>query len=560
MATGSSSLASTSSFSRLLKGSKVISQYDPKLPVVLVSHGGSFKRSDFGLKRSLPRLTSPAIRVSHIDSPSTKLTDFQYASRELQFVKRWREAGVGITGGDLGQTDETEKIVQVAEPPGGCAWDTRTFEDVNYLKGIAETGRRRPIRLVEQERQQKKPRSYTRNQGTQSERAGVDPPVENTADQSTSTAASSEVASQPVASFPPDYLNLSESAFERFLHRLRELRPRYKAFLQTKLSPSQSLEDDDDDSNHKEATFLREMFRLAQLEPETKYQVGLLIDEFLAAEMGSQSHDPSLNNLHPRPHHSLGLSYAPPILYQMDVAARTIPSRVLGPPSSDTFRGARTPIGALGLVATTASSGIMGESSTHFQPDAEGQFNTDFGKLETRIESANLRQNSIINNDNSLGSVSRQQAAQDPTKTILDEEPILLNIYKAPNDSMMNIRDMAGPYRIGSQGWVARDTKTRTHKPMAEVSADELFYGPDNKDRYGYTKITPPNLGEFDRPDNVRGGRARNARQAAQEERGKDKEVNDLVNCRLRTVLHQFHGRLMRPLSRHFPLSQSCKD
>jgi hypothetical protein len=74
------------------------------------------------------------------------LTDFEYASREHQFVKRWREAGLGITGGDNGETSKAEEaysIHQVSEQAGASTWDRANFESVEKLQQIAKTGRKR---------------------------------------------------------------------------------------------------------------------------------------------------------------------------------------------------------------------------------------------------------------------------------------------------------------------------------------------------------------------------------------------------------------------------------
>ena len=454
--------------------------------MVYTSHGGSFKRSDFGLKRTLPRLTSPAIRVVHLDSPSTKLTDFKYASKQLQFVKRWREAGVGVSGGGTGDYDEREKVMQVAERPGGCAWDRSTFENVEELREIARTGMRRDQRLAKQKGDhERRVKIHTDLSSAPGEDSAVAA--------SLNSSASSELAPDlGLPSFPPDYLNLSEQEFARFVVQLRRLRPKYKAFIKAKLGNTDQFRQEEGDSS--EAALLRDMY-LLRSDVGSRNQLGLLIDEFLAREKGSQSHDPSLDSLRSLPHHSLGLSYAPPTLYQTDVATRSIPARILGSPSKGGTGTARTPVTAMGVVVRTSGAG--GYSPTIYYPDSQGYFSVEFGKWQTRIESASLRKNSISVDDGAPGVEERSKVEQDPTSTILDQEPIILKVYQAPVDNLAGIRNLAGPMRIGSQGWVNGSMrKTGSTTPL---SIEAIFHGKADDDIYRGNHLRPPNAAKFDK-------------------------------------------------------------
>lgn len=507
-ASSSTAASSTTSFARLLKASKVISQYDPAIPLVYTTHGGSHKRSDFGLKRALPRTRTPAIRVSHLDHPRTKLTDFEYASREHKFVRRWREAGIGITGGQSNDTDEARAVRQVAERPGGCGWDRSSFDSVEALREIARTGRRRAPK--------RQPTGHEYDFQEQRHRNVHEALTSNPSDaaNSASSAAAAAPPSTMAPTFSPDYVNMSEADFRRFLARLRSLKSKYQEHVLKTTQADFQLRGAQESVN---AVALRQFDR-AREDPWP------LIDSFLRQEFGSElPHDPILDNLHPLPHRSLGLSYAPPTLYQQDVAGRTLPARALLTAGATGGRGATTSV--MGLVTETSrqdlpSSANTGRNdlfvATTFEPDEDGYLNPQYGKFKAVVAKATLS----LGTEHAFSSASAADPVQTygPTNpnekqtTILDEAPIQISVYKATDDTFTRFRDLQNA-RIGSQEWVATDFTSRSSGTKAPHEFVSWFTPPDAWK--GQSRLAPPKVDQFTYPDRIKRRKAQQERAEA---------------------------------------------
>ena len=516
--------SSSTSFAKLLKSSKVISQYDPAIPsLVYTSHGGSFKRSDFGLKRALPRMKSPAIKVASLDSPTMKLTDFEYGSRELQFVKRWRESGAGISGHDpsgdysMGSAEEAykESMQKVAEQPGACTWDRENFTSIEDLKAYAKTGKPKGRKVAGQKQDQT--RQAQVQEALTSDRQQFAQPG-----QATST---SEV------SFSPNYLEMDDAEFELFLEEVKHLRPQYRRYAETQFNATQST-----------AHQLVFDVHNATTNPEQlKSRTGRRIDEFLNQHLGvSSENKSSLDHLRPRPHHSLGLSYQPPNLYQSDVANRAVPLRVLQEPRTSGFSGLSAtrnyPVSVLGTVSLTKTQDLLGAPNTaHYVPDAEGNLNTGYGKMEGRVEVATINPDYVRARSGQYDlyevaseSVNSFSAGRAPSsgvtpasRSILDEAPISIRMYAprktesaSSGQSQLTFRQKEGQEadnRIGGRNWVQYDPEAAMAAsrsvPVKDMSTKELFGQTAGNSRWGRNKISPPNPDELARPNGYPGAR-----------------------------------------------------
>lgn len=551
--------SSSGNFARLLKSSKVISQYDAQIPsLVYTSHGGSFKRSDFGLKRALPKLRSPAIRVAHLDSPQTKLTDFEYGSRELQFVRRAREANVAVGHADPYVTTHEGSLKGVAERPGASTWDTETFEDVEELKMVAKTGKRKAQREHEARRRQevldlvrKSIQEVDAQESTEAQRQE----------------GAGDAKPDAPAAFPPDFLAMEEETFQRFLSKLRALQPDFMQFMEEQHTRAQrdrterhrprqqgnSVQAEPYEASstlqsmrrlHPEAISLFSVFddgvKAAGQRGDTMQvsrRVGQLIDAFLAEHAGEKEHDPTLRTLKHRPHHSLGLAYVPPNLYRSDVSSRPFEARVLS--NTTIRRDARggdsscRPTSALGTVAAVPSGEYRGPTA-RYTPDTEGQMNVDFGKTITLIESVQV----AGQYDPATGRLTKKnhQEKRDTADsfanhvipdrresghTILDDDPLQISLYIDDTLKAVRFRQTNRDSRIGGQAWVATNTKKPDYRPVSERSTGELFYGGDNQYRDGAYKVTPPNPGRYS-------GQSEGAKRGKRDAEGQS-EVQDLL-------------------------------
>ncbi|KAK4703320.1 hypothetical protein P7C70_g2906, partial [Phenoliferia sp. Uapishka_3] len=97
---------SATSYSALIRRSKLAS-YQTSIDQVYSSYGAHLSRSNFGLKRPLPKASTsaaPYVRINRLDSVQ-KRTEFRKATREVLFVKKLEEAGTKIRGVDSARSD-----------------------------------------------------------------------------------------------------------------------------------------------------------------------------------------------------------------------------------------------------------------------------------------------------------------------------------------------------------------------------------------------------------------------------------------------------------------------
>lgn len=502
MASSSMSPASTS-FGRLLKSSKVVSQFDASIPLVYTTHGGSKKRSDYGLKRALPKIKTAAIRVHSLDNSMTKLTDFSYAARERCFVEGFRESNVKVGGYAPGETiQEQRSRVRIAgEGAGACAWDKKGFQSIEDLKREARVGKQ------SQSVQEGTSSSSTRTD--QVFRALIDSPKKGEAITSSSSfsprpSSSRDAKPQPQSDlqFAPDYLQMSNSQFDRLLHDLEALRPKFLDYLRSNniILPNperQQLSDVLQKAKHVE-------------------QWGGIIDDFLAQELPARDkktgsilrHDPKLNHIETSEHYAFGLTYATPNLYMSDQATRPLPVRWLDTANAKDSAGFRmtevpgAPVSVLGTVSNVARAELPG-TSTKWAADEQGNYIIDYGKGEARVEYAGIQHPSTkvgrASPDEQLYGVD-VGLVDHPSKkpTIMDEDVVQLKLYKAGK-----AEGSLKPTRIGSPEWVrAGNTQTSMEDKVSRGDVTGVF---GIQDSHSHRSIRPPGKNRYVGDPHIKG-------------------------------------------------------
>lgn len=496
----SSSMSSASgSFGRLLKSSKVVSHYDPSIPLVYTSHGGSKKRSAYGLKRALPKIKTAAIRVHSLDNSMTKLTDFSYAAREHCFVQAFKESNVKIAGPATSRNassleDQRSRLRAVGQPAGGCAWDKKNFQSIEELKKKAKAGA--PPEYVQQDA------------ATLAERAkqGFEALLPSASSQGSGISSSSEGSSAHALSsagqFPEDYLHMSEADFRNFLKRLQKLQAKFQEYLR--------LNSKTQETSPKQVQQV--MLRSAQDAANT---LGL-IDDFLAKEMPalkagsteSLHHDPKLNHIESLEHIALGLTYAAPNLYMSDQATRTLPLRLIDHSSGQdskgsAFEGGRGhPVASLGLV-THLKQNEAPKTATAWHVDDHGDYNLINGRGLARVEHAYIKppfalQKAASPDETLYGVEVSEIDNASKRQTIVDENVVKVNLYRA-GEGKGSLR----PTRIGSQEWVT----VQPARPMMEG----VVRGGDVTPMFYNSGITPPRPDRFKQDGHIPGRKSQDA-------------------------------------------------
>lgn len=487
MASSSMSPAS-SSFGRLLKSSKVVSQFDPSIPLVYTTHGGSKKRSDYGLKRALPKITTAAIRVHSLDNSMTKLTDFTYAAREHSFVKGFRESNVKLAGPD--QTTSLEgqrdRIKAAGQPAGACAWDKKNFQSIEDLK--------RKARYGDSSRYVKQDSATLSAREKQGLRALLAPASSSEAQASSSASDAAPLQSTssqdellPELRFPQDYLHMSEAEFNKFLVHLQKLQPKFVEYLRTSGYTGET------------GRILQKDILASTERPGDKLG---LIDDFLAQEMPALEaeskiplpYDPKLNHIESQQHFAYGLTYASPNLYMSDQATRALPARLLDvaiakDDKSSAFQGGPgQPVAILGLISSVRATEAP-RTPTAWHVDSSGKSNMEFGRGLARIEHAYVqppeKQRRAESPDEVLYGVEVDEI-DNPSKrpTIVDKGVVNVRVYRA-GEGQGSLR----PKRIGSQEWVeAKVERSRMEQAVESGNVGNIFQ---------LSNIEPPRQGRF---------------------------------------------------------------
>lgn len=504
-AASSSVSPAASSFGRLLKNSKVISQFDPSIALVYTSYGGSKKRSDYGLKRALPKIKTPAIRVHSIDSSLTKLTDFDYAAKEYTFVNRIKESNVKISGPSTARSAEGARLRMsaVGHAPGGSAWHKNSFESIKDLKERVRTGKTKAERKQSLEELFSR-RSTVVNALTSSGNVDSDSHLaessSSTSSQQPSTSVNgdsegtgildiSTASEEKLPSFPPDYLSMSPLKFEQFIQDLQTLRPAFLEYIGTRL-----------ELGAKGTPFLWSVLNSARTKQPNV--IGTLVDDFLAQHMPSPSattdssknrHDPSYDRIEANEHIAFGLTYAPPNLYMSDQATRPLPARVLDSMpenmKSNSFEVSDAdakgqPTAFLGTITATRDL----NNCTTWHLDNQGNMNIKYGADTVRVERAQIMHPANIGKaptvDEILHGIDVDQVGnRSKQPSILDQGTFRAKIYKHGEHSG-SLKQL----RIGSQEWVKDDRQ----EARSKRSVDSIF-----RSDYEKQNLRPPVYGKY---------------------------------------------------------------
>lgn len=294
--------SSASQFSKLLRRSKFAS-YDPSIAQIYTSYGGHASRGHFGLKRPLPKLArtrAPALTISAVDTPEYQ-TDWENAEDAEKWLKRWDDTGAPVTVD--GQSSWFE---QARETSQKWVCDSEFDRELEH----------RPTSIPGA--------SPVHN------RAFIDPS-----------------SSQMI----PFIEAMDPKQFERFLERLRRLRPQFQAYLEkTKVADLdaeqaqrlrelanlyQFKSDSADYKNNQEAIKSDIAYRksiplnmYAEGQPQAKYS--LAYKRFLAEVAEKRNTRPESKTLIGNAHPFAGLNYHHPSSLQNILTNPPVPGHILG--------------------------------------------------------------------------------------------------------------------------------------------------------------------------------------------------------------------------------------
>lgn len=519
MASSSMSPASTS-FGRLVKSSKVISHFDPSIPLVYTSHGGSKKRSDYGLKRALPKIKTAAIRVHSLDNSMTNLTDFSYAAREHCFVGGFRESNVKVGGPQVSESVEHQRsrIQAAGQAAGACAWDKKSFQSISDLKKKLRTGDLDATTLTAR--------------AQQGFEALVGPAVPSTRDSGSSVDKAGSLQDPSITDaikaslrFPQDYLHMSEAEFKHFLSKLKQLQPKFTEYLKT-------------------IGFMTESGRQLQIDllkvAESAADRLGVIDDFLAQELpaleaGSKkplAHDPKLDHITSKQHFAYGLTYASPNLYMSDQVTRPLPIRALEMSSSGESafgnKGGKA-VAALGTISITPRTELK-DVYTAWHIDADSAYNINHGKQEARVEYAHIQDPALMSQnrsspDETLYGVKIDEIDNPSNRpTVIDENVVGLKLYKSGQG-----KGSLRPKRIGSAEWV--ETSVERPQMATAIESGDLAGLFETEPR-----IRAPRNGLFMNPASIPGRKSQLKR-----DDNSDDPVNSLISKRQRPKKKRLH-------------------
>ncbi|EED82465.1 predicted protein [Postia placenta Mad-698-R] len=170
-----------SQFAALLRQSKFAS-FDPKIGQVYASFGGDAHRGNWGLKRPLPlRRRKATVTVRAVDSRQQQ-TEWKSAEQQHRWIQMWDEAGVSPRVPEGGPW--SRRLGQL----GGVQWDIDSEFGTSTRDGVQDDGGMA---------------------GALSDKSMAIPNIEA----------------------------MSEKEFERYLEKLRELRPAFRDFVLSKKVP-----------------------------------------------------------------------------------------------------------------------------------------------------------------------------------------------------------------------------------------------------------------------------------------------------------------------------------
>ncbi|KAI0797464.1 mitochondrial ribosomal protein subunit-domain-containing protein [Abortiporus biennis] len=258
-----------SPFVTLLRQSKFAS-FDPAIGQVYSSHGGHLSRGNWGFKRPLRlRRRNAAITVNSVDSREQQ-TRWHMAEGQSRWIRMWEEVGITPTLADNSNWDRT------LGPGGEVKWTVDTeFAPTNSETPVS----RNPLQ------------KYKDADAELLERA-------------------EELGVGENDSMVPNVDAMSDKEFEIYLSRIRELRPKFKEFVQVKAA----LDD-----------------RSKDLYPSLKQSIRTYqhSKQFISAQTSRTYNTPDSVAVEQCPHNFAGLSYTKTSPLQDFLLNKPSPARIL---------------------------------------------------------------------------------------------------------------------------------------------------------------------------------------------------------------------------------------
>lgn len=296
-----------SQFAALLRRSKFAS-YDQKIGQVYTAFGGHAHRGDWGLKRPLPqkiRVRRPLITIASVDSINEQ-TEWERCGPSARFVEQWNEMGVDqLVSDEHAARGAADFDSEFARKPGASDFERQTGIQYPTPTGI-------PVKNIER---------------------------------------------------------MQPHEFERYLERLRKLRPKFQAWVisdskaQDMLASAGVRARKNDDSD----------FRLSALAPRPKMQS--LPDQFISQEVSLAAGGDGAPWIEQRPHPVGGLSYASTSSLQSHFLFRPVRGRLVTDTARVDTYGVAQPGGVFGaavggVVAAVEGRGAQGLRTMDFGPYA----------------------------------------------------------------------------------------------------------------------------------------------------------------------------------------------
>ena len=321
-----SASATATSFSALLKQSK-FATYSPSIAQVYVTHGGHAARGDWGVKRPLSaRRRNHALLIQSIDSREQQ-TEFRSGEPEARMVQRWQETGMDVAA-------------------------TRYGPNSNWKAQLDS----RPSREL----------------AIDSEFCAYTPEVDVETHPKNSALRLKTPASTRAI---PDVNLMSTKEFDRYLERVRKLRPAFRKYIQQRKHLIGGMLDG------KSAPSTPELYRVRSLRQGDEIENGFL------SEMSYQLHgSPHSQALEPYPHRNGGLYYPQPNSFQTSLLYPAIPARFTSP-----IIGTRNPSGSVLFSAAGMTIDVSPSGNEDVSPVDWHRENVVAGRTPIRFINARLQ-------------------------------------------------------------------------------------------------------------------------------------------------------------------------
>ena len=265
-------VASPSPFATLLRRSKFAS-YDPKIGQIYTTFGGDSHRGNYGLKRPLAlRTREPFITVASVDSLQQQ-TEWSYAEKEARWIRKVAEVSRTpevIHGGDLWKK---------SGPDGRFKWNV----DSDFALGAKDADVALEAKGV----------SQARGQGS-----------------------------------TPNIDAMTPKQFQRYLEKLRTLRPAFREFLEAEQAKNVPKKGSSGRTN---SPFWKNKVRSTNLLEQSRYETDLH-KTFLSQHMARTIQDPESRILEQDVHPNGALAYTHLTDLEHYFWRQPLPGRAVGKP------------------------------------------------------------------------------------------------------------------------------------------------------------------------------------------------------------------------------------